>query len=300
MAIKIITADDPIKVETLITTIYSNPGLGKTTLGFTANKPILLDFDHGAYRAANRGDSVKIESWEDVAGMTETDLKPYATIVVDTVGRALDFLSADIISKNSKMGQSDGSLTLKGYGALKARFTTWLKTLRLMGKDIVLIAHSTEEKSGDDLIERLDIQGGSKGEVYKVSDAMGRLAALNKRRVLNFSPSDTAFGKNPGNLKPVDVPNVASNPGFLGDVIQQIKDHLNAMTEEQAKRQNAVADWLAAIDDAETPDDFMALIDNIKKDKSGVAATVKGAIAKAAQAKGYVWDKKASEYREAA
>ena len=88
MPLKIVSAAEPLPVETLVVTVYAEPGVGKTTLAFTAKKPLLLDFDKGARRAANRKDSVQIDAWADVAGLDAETLSPYSTIVVDTVGRA--------------------------------------------------------------------------------------------------------------------------------------------------------------------------------------------------------------------
>jgi hypothetical protein len=62
MALKITRAADPITVDRLNVTIYAQPGIGKTSLAFTAEAPLLLDFDQGAHRAANRQDSVRVES----------------------------------------------------------------------------------------------------------------------------------------------------------------------------------------------------------------------------------------------
>ena len=45
MALNIITADQPLNVSAIITYIYADPGLGKTSLGFTADKAVLFDFD---------------------------------------------------------------------------------------------------------------------------------------------------------------------------------------------------------------------------------------------------------------
>lgn len=289
MSLKIIKKDDPISVDHLVIAIYSNPGLGKTTLGFSAHDPVLLDFDAGAHRSANRQDSVPVAAWPDVTNITEDDLKPYKTVVVDTAGRALDFLTADIIKRNPKMGRG-GALTLQGYGQLKSEFTAWLKNLKTMGKDVVLVAHSSEDKSGDDIIERLDIQGGSKNEIYKSSDAMGRLSLENKKRILNFSPTDTSFGKNPGNLDPLTVPDIATEPTFLGGVINTIKDKLNALTEEQAKRQEEIADWIALFDEASTAEDFNKLKEKVVNIKSGIVTTVKSALHNRATAAGLVFE----------
>lgn len=234
MSLKITRASDPIKVERLNMVIYGPPGIAKTSLAFTSEAPILLDFDNGSHRAANRKDVVRVSNWSEVAGITADDVAPFKTVVVDTAGRALDALTGDIIAANPKHGRG-GALTLQGYGELKSRFVSFLKLLNGFGKDVVLIAHMDEQRNGDDVIERLDVQGGSKGEIYKAADAMGRLVIENGQRKLKFSPTDAAFGKNPGQLDPLSVPHFESPEfeGFLGRVIQQTKDRLNDLTEAQ-------------------------------------------------------------------
>src|SRR6185295_4994181 len=198
MTLRITKATDPIEVKNICLTIYANPGIGKTSLAFTAEKPLLLDFDGGAYRSGNRGDIVSVNSWADAGGVIGDDLAGYKTLIIDTAGRALDALTSDIIHANPKMGRSGGALTLQGYGELKSRFIAFTKLVRSFGLDIVLLAHSDEQRNGDELIERIDVQGGSKNEIYKAADVMGRLSIRQGQRVLNFSPTDTAFGKNPG------------------------------------------------------------------------------------------------------
>lgn len=243
MTLKITRASDPIKVERLNLVIYAAPGLGKTSLAFTAEKPLLLDFDNGSHRAANRKDAVVVSQWADIAAITGEDLAPFKTVVVDTAGRALDALTVDIIKVNPKHGRG-GALTLQGYGELKARFGSFLKLLNSFGKDVVLIAHMDEQRSGDDVVERLDVQGGSKGEIYKAADAMGRIAIVNGQRWLRFSPTDAAFGKNPGRLEPLAIPATESPEfeGFLARVIDTTKSRLNEMSEAQ---QQAMAELTA-------------------------------------------------------
>lgn len=303
MALKITRANEPLTVSQIVVCIYAPPGLGKSTLGFSADTPLMLDFDRGAHRAANRKDSVQVETWDDVATIAPEDLAPFSTVVVDTAGRALDLLSADIIRRNPKQGRG-GALTLQGYGALKSEFTAWLKNLRTMGKDVVLIAHSSEDKSGDDLIERIDMQGGSKGEVYKVADAMGRLSMVPGRKwpVLNFSPSDAAFGKNPGQLEPLPVPDISTEPDFLGGVIQSIKDRLNALTEDQRERQAKIQEWLDVIGEADDAATINKLVPKAAKADESIRQTVKGSLHKKATDLGLAFNKDAGEYaaREAA
>lgn len=291
MALKIIKSSEPIKVERINLCIYGQPGAGKTSLAFTADSPLLLDFDNGAYRAANRKDSVKIDSWSDINQMTKEDLEPYKTIVVDTAGRALDLLTLDILRRDPKAG-NNGALGIKGFGVLKSEFIAWLKQLNSFGKDVVLIAHMDEQKKGDDIIERLDVQGGSKGEIYKSSDAMGRIYIKGKGRALNFSPSDTAFGKNPGQLDVLEVSHPNQATRFLADVIQSIKDNLNQMTEEQIKAQQNLEDWRTKIEQFDTVDDFNTALEEIKVQPIGV----KSVFFQAATAKKYNFDKASSRF----
>ncbi|WP_045769517.1 ATP-binding protein [Xanthomonas albilineans] len=291
MALRIVRSSDPIKVTRLNLCIYAAPGLGKTSISFTADKPLLLDFDRGAHRATNRKDTVQVESWEDVASIAANDLADFNTVIVDTAGRALDVLTADIIRRYPKLGRG-GALTLQGYGTLKAEFVAWLKHLNSLGKDVVLIAHMDEQRNGDEIIERLDVQGGSKGEIYKAADAMGRLSIRDGKRVLNFSPTDAAFGKNPGQLDPLDVPRPDLAPTFLAEVIARIKDRLNAMTEEQREAQAVIEKWRASLADVEDAQGINALV----ADAAEAPLVVKALINDRAKKLGLTFDKKAGEY----
>lgn len=262
--LRIVKASEPVLVERLNLCIYAPPGVGKTTLAFTAEEPLLLDFDKGAHRAANRKDSVSIKAWDD-ASMTAEELEPYKTVVVDTAGRALDFLSADIIKANPKAGRGDGSLTLQGFGSLKSRFSQWLKTLNTFGKDVILIAHMDEQRSGDDIVERLDVQGGSKGEIYKSVDAMGRIFIRNKERVIDFSPRENSFGKNPAGLEVLSIPDIPKNGHFLAEVIAGMKAKMNELTAEQKAIQQSVEEWCSLVNDFTDVEDFNRNLVQISK-----------------------------------
>lgn len=293
MALKITRASDPITVERLNTVLYGPPGLGKSSVAFTAEAPLLLDFDNGSHRAVNRKDTVRVSDWSDVANITADDLAPFKTVIMDTAGRALDALTVDIIRANPKHGRG-GALTLQGYGELKARFVAFLKLLNSFGKDVVLIAHMDEQRSGDEVIERLDVQGGSKNEIYKAADAMGRLVLADGKRWLRFSPTDAAFGKNPGQLEPLQVPHFSEPAfaGFLAWVIQSTKDRLNELSEAQ-KETLAEQQWfgeaLPKVNDANGINELIG-----RATKSGQAC--KALLAARAKALGLVFDKKTAAF----
>lgn len=291
MSLRIVKAEDPIRVDRINVCIYAPPGVGKTTLSFTASNPLMLDFDKGAYRAANRKDIVQPQSWADVASIGADDLKGYDTLILDTAGRALDMLTVDIIAGNPKLGRG-GALTLQGYGALKSGFAGFLKLMNSFGKDVLLLAHMDEQRNGDDVIERLDVQGGSKGEIYKSVDAMGRIFIRDKKRVIDFSPRENAFGKNPANLEVLEIPDISVNPHFLADVMTGIKAKLNAESETQKEAHQTVEKWREVIDNLTSADDFNLLLAEVRK----APKSVQGAFAKAAKARGMVFSKDTGLY----
>lgn len=291
MALKITRASDPIVVERLNVCIYGQPGAGKTSLAFTASRPLLLDFDNGAHRATGRKDTVQVRQWTDVAGISESDVADFDTIVLDTAGRALDSLSSDIIRRNPKAGRG-GALTLQGYGTLKSEFVAFLKLLNGFGKDVVLIAHMDEQRNGDEIIERLDVQGGSKGEIYKAADAMGRVFVKDGSRQLDFSPREGSFGKNPGQLDVLEIPHPGRDPNFLAGVIKSIKDKLNTLTAEQAEAQARLAKLRESLADIEDAEGINSLLETARESGN----TGKALLHARATEIGLVFDKDAGEY----
>lgn len=300
MALRIIKETDPITIDQLVLLIYGAPGIGKTSIAFTAEAPLLLDFDSGAHRSAFRRDSVPVADWEEVAVLNPADLAPYKTIIVDTGGRALDKITAHIVRTQPKLAQKSGALQLKGYGELKAIFTGWLKQLREMGKDVVLLGHDAEDKNGDDLIVRPDFQGSSRQEVVKASDGVAYMYRQQRQTILDFNPTDRWIGKNPAQFEPLSVPNFATNGRFLADVIQQMKDAMNQQTEAQRAAAAELANWQARLTEAQSVEDFNALMPEANDAPEAVRDNVKRLMLSKAKERGLAFDRQAKAFTVAA
>lgn len=285
--LKIIRESDPIPVNRIVMLLYGQPGIGKTSLGFTAEKPLLLDFDDGAHRGMFRKDAVAIGDWSEVSNLSPEDLAPYKTIVVDTGGRALDKITAHMVRQDAKLGSKTGGLSLQGYGALKSTFSTWVRQLQQLGKDIVILAHDKEDKKGDELLIRPDFQGGSYQEVVKVADCIAYMHQVNGKRVLDFSPTDMSIGKNCAGLAPIAFPDFAEGSDCLARIIADTKAALNKQTEAQKQALGELADWTAKFTEATSAADFDKLLAEGGKVSAGVKAQVKRALIVAAKAKGF-------------
>jgi len=297
MTIKITYSSDAIEVKNCAVVVYGQPGVFKTSLGFTANKPLLVDFDKGAKRALNRGDSVQVDTWADIEGITKEDLEPYETLVIDTVGRMLDALEIDIMTKNPKFAQTDGTLTLKGYGSLKKRYQVWVDTMRSYGIDVVLLAHQKEKEVNDILVARPDVQGGSYSEVFKSADQVGYAYIDAGRRMLNFNPTDTSIGKNIINAEAYVVPNFNIEPAFLAGIIADVKEAMKTISEQGIVVQKAVAKWREAIFPAATAGEINKLIAGVNKIKEvPVKLQARQLLGDQAKSIDLVWDKKGKKY----
>lgn len=289
MSLKITKSSDRILVDQLCILIYGQPGIGKTSLASTSEAPLLLDFDRGAHRSGFRKDTVQVESWNDISSMKPDDIAEYRTIVVDTVGRLLDLMSADIIQRNPKMQGYGGALSLQGYGALKAAYATWLGTLMSMGKDVILVAHEREDKKGDVHIVRPDIQGGSYGEVFKRADGIGYMYRSGRSTMLDFSPTDTWVGKNAANFEPLVVPDFNQRRDYMATVIADTKAALNKMSEEQTAVVAAIAEWQERAEQATTAEEVNALVSEVGGLAAPVGPQAKHAIASRAKVLSLEW-----------
>ncbi len=295
--VKITYSSDAIEVKNCAVVVYGQPGVFKTSLGFTATKPLLVDFDKGAKRALNRGDSVQVTTWADIEGITKEDCEPYETLVIDTVGRMLDALEIDIMAKNPKHAQTDGTLTLKGYGSLKKRYQVWIDTVRGWGLDVVLLAHQKEKEINEILVARPDVQGGSYSEVFKSDDQVGYAYTDGGKRMLDFNPSDTHIGKNIINAEVFTVPDFNIDPNFLAGIISDIKGAMKTISEQGIIVQEEVAKWREAILPAATAAEINKLIAGVNKIKEvPVKLQARQLLGDQAKSMDLVWDKGKKKY----
>lgn len=299
---KLYRATDEIAVEHPTILIVSDPGVGKTSMGYGAEDALLLDADKGAHRAKNRRETMQPESWQDIEdiadGKADAELKAafgktfadFKTLVIDTAGRALDFLAVDVIEKNSKHGAGAGNLSQQGWGVLKGRFTAFKNSLNAKGKNLVFLCHAKEDKKGESRIVRPDVQGGSLGELLKSSDCIGYYHVVGKQRVIDWTPNDEWLAKSP-DWPQMRVPTLEADPNFLAKIQQKARLDLGKMSADSAAAANQVAEFLAAIHATDSVDELNTLIANKDDLPTVVKAQIRTPLAERVKALGAVYDK---------
>ena len=243
--------------NTLSVLIYGQPGIGKTTFGVSAPNAVLFDYDGGVQRinGAHQVATLQPTSWEDTAlALTEiqNEMPEIQTIVIDTVGKMLDYMSAYIIKNDAKMAMRDGSLSLKGYGVRKQMFVNFIKQLAIMGKNVVFVAHEREERRGEETFKRPEIGGSSANDLIKELDLVGYMYAVGKERIITFDPAEYYYAKNTCNLPAaIKLPVVVDEKGN-GTANNAMANIVKSYEGAQVKRQETTAEYeslLAVIDE---------------------------------------------------
>jgi len=239
MAIKIIREDEPMGVDTLVVVIYGEPGIGKTSLAFTSDHPLLEDYDDGLKRSVGRKTAVKFDRWTDAAdfhrGAEFLALAP-RTLIFDTAGTLLDnFMAQYVGTTDAKNIRGGGELTLQGYGALKNLFKQFVAEMKGKKINLVFIAHTETMKEGDNVKFRPKMTGGSYDILLAEADMVGYMESKNNKRTISFYPSDRTVGKNTAEFPTIDVPHYTAPEykTFLADLIEQTKEKMLFINEAQ-------------------------------------------------------------------
>lgn len=224
-------------VTTIKMLVYGQPGIGKSTMALSAPNPVLFDFDGGVQRVnvAFQCPTLQVKSWEEALQALQ-ELKdggvPCQTIVIDTVGKMLDFMSDYIMRNDSKMRMRDGSLSLKGYGARKVMFQNFLREVSLMGKHVVFVAHEREDKDGEVKIVRPEVGGSSAGDLMKELDLVGYIQAVGADRTVYWTPQEKFYAKNTCNLPAWQkIPVIVDDKGNVtqkNDTLQRVFGYYEA------------------------------------------------------------------------
>lgn len=197
--------------------LYGQAGMGKSTLGISAPKPLLIDFDGGAKRInkAHLHDVgiVQVANWTEAMNVLNEDLSAYDTIVVDTLGKMMDFII------NYKC---PGRVPrINDWNGINAEFGTFTRKLSSLQKHQVFICHRDTRREGDDTVFIPALREKNYNSIVTELDLLGYMEVREKKWTVTFDPTNRNDGKNTCNLPSViNIPMILDATAILSDQIQ--------------------------------------------------------------------------------
>lgn len=241
-----------------IVIIAGIPGIGKTTLALSAPAPLLINTDDNyqkvkpVHRVAPH---ITPKTYGEIkADLSKEDLSDYKTLIFDTGGTLVNFMkvwaTTESPGKNANTQRDGITLSMKGYGAIKAEFENLMNFCRYtLRKHIILIFHATEKNENDRLIYRLDIAGSSGDFAWKISDLGAFMSMSGNRRQLQFSPTEYHHAKSAYGISgPREIPEThsASDNDFMTNLFQEAADY-QAKEGELLQKYNTLMEQVRAL-----------------------------------------------------
>lgn len=250
--------------------IYGQPGTGKTTLALSAPDPVDIDADLGMKRVEKRFQttSLPLENYDHAVALLEgTELAPFKTIVIDTLGKFIERMADSLIAKNPKNRRTDSAQpSMQGWGAIKSEFQSFLRKAKKHNKHLIFVAHEKEDKDGDNRIVRPDVMGSSGKDLVKELDIMGYVQMRGDERTISFSPDERYYAKNSLKLpRVIVIPNTDTHPNdfitrvVLGRAMERQKE-AGVENEKYTALLTNLDGIVKTVTDAKTADEALATI----------------------------------------
>jgi len=259
------------------TIIYGSPGVGKTTLALSAPEPVLIDFDRGVsrVRAQHRKATIVCDTYEEVLNdIRSPAMASFQTIVIDTGGSFITFLKDWALRNGNK--NRDGSLSQKGWGAIKAEFSRFTDEIKVrLNKNVIYVFHSMENADKDgNPVQRLMCEGSVKNTVWTPCDFGGYVQMIGETRFICFTPEQEFFAKGShgiGGRHPIPQLGPQDKNDFITRLFDQVKKNIAAENQAFAplreQYEAAMAEGRTIVDtitDADTANIAMPKIKAIK------------------------------------
>jgi hypothetical protein len=255
--------DVPTTVKAMI---YGQAGMGKSTLALSAPKPLLLDFDGGVHRVnmGHQVDTVPIHNWKEVGDVLKEDLSAYNTIVVDTVGKMMDYIILYVCN--------GGIPQIRDWSKINQEFSGFTRNISALNKNVIYVAHRDVRREGDDNVFIPALREKNYTAIVTELDLLGYVEAKGATRTITFDPTSRNDGKNTCNLPGLmEIPTVVDKAGnalpntfFQTHIIMPYNANQQKRTEAVKAYDAVIAklkDSIALITDCLSANDFIDRID---------------------------------------
>lgn len=303
----------PEQGQHLVAVFYGAPNTGKSTLAYSAEDVLLVNFDgFGPWRVEPKhrvGSKTSIcKTFDEVRADINYWKGKKKTVVIDTGGELVEMLKQYIVDHPSEYkggAKATGGISLQGYGFVKSLWKEFTRDLR-DNFDVIYIFHEQTERTGDDgVFYSIVVEGAAKNLVWQVSDIAGRLFINNGQRYLGFTPTEQYSAKAAYGIKGlIEVPELKEGEpnDFLTKLFARVRTNLAAesaaLGPEKQKYDYALADAKKIVATVNAPEDVQAAVTAIENLDHGLTSEkeAKSMLKKRMDELGIIYDKKAKVY----
>lgn len=218
--------------DNIIMIISGLPGVGKTTVAFSAPDVVLIDTDRGVKRVApeHRKDAVICKDYEELLEDIKTpEFMAYKTVAIDTTGSFIELLKDWAMRNNPSANKKGGGISQQGFGIVKSEFLRFSAELKKT-HNVIYIFHTSKSKDKDgNFIYDLMCEGAAREVVWQPADLGAYMQVIGTDRYLCFTPTQEYSAKSSYGIKGlVKIPELTEGAqnNFLSVLFGKVKDNI--------------------------------------------------------------------------
>lgn len=260
--------------DNIIMIISGLPGVGKSTVAFSAPDVVLIDMDKGVKRVApeHRKDTIISNTYEELLEDIKTpEFMSYRTAVIDTTGAFIDTLKDWAMRNNPSANKKGGGISQQGFGIVKSEFLRFSAELKKT-HNVIYIFHTSKSKDKDgNFVYDLMCEGAAREIVWQPADLGAYMQIIGNDRYLCFTPTQEYSAKSSYGIKGlVKVPEL--QPGipndFLTVLFEQVKKNMAKESAEFAEQKKlydeVMKSGMGIINAVTDPDTALKAVNAIK------------------------------------
>ena len=295
--------------DNIIMIISGLPGVGKTTLAFSAPEPVLIDVDNGVKRVnpAHRKDAVMVKTYEELlSDMKTPEFQKYKTVIIDTTGAFIDMLKDWAMRNDPQASKKNGGFSQQGYGIVKSEFLRFSAELRRT-HNVIYLFHTSKSKDKDGFIYDLMCEGAAREIVWQPADLGAYMQIIGDERFLCFTPTQEYSAKSSYGIKGmIAVPELSDGEpnNFLEKLFETVKANIveenKAFAPLKAQYEAAMEQGRAIIGGVMDADGVNPAADKLAELQHSLTSEkeLKNLLAVRVKELGLVWNRETKQYEQ--
>ena len=155
------------------------------------------------------------------------------------MGKLIEYMIEHIRLQSSKYSNPQGGLSIQGWGLLNITFKDFCRTIRMLDKNLIFVAHEITEKRGDNIRMIPDVRANNYSLLATELDLIGYIECIGSYHTISFSPTSEHDGKNTGGFEhQIKIPLLRTgmlNNFFEKNIISKHFDNVDKKTQKQSE-----------------------------------------------------------------